>query len=107
MRATAYGITSPQRYDMLLADARQEKLVNGPLGVPGWKPASKKTVKDLVEMGKLKKASPKGKTKTKILATATVKRVNTAPAIPAGLSPEDLALIAQRNAAKGAVTPIR
>lgn len=103
------GITPRQRYDELLNKARANGEVNGPLGIPGWKKASKKTIKDLIEMGKLKptvenlKTATKPKGKGKVVARATATKIGTSPAIPPGMSKEDLAQIMQRHRDKGMI----
>jgi len=103
------GITPRQRYDELLTRSRKDNGVKGPLGIPGWKPASKKTIKDLIAMGKLEptlkhlKATSSGKSKGKVVARASVKRIGSSPAIPPGMSKEDLAQIMQRNKDKGMI----
>lgn len=97
-----------RRYDEMLTKARARGEVQGPLGIPGWKPISKATRKWLIANGKLdatvdnlKKAAPKAK--AKVIARATATRVGTSPAIPPGMSKEDLAQIMQRHKEKGMI----
>jgi len=94
-----------ERYDMMLKQARANGEVKGPLGIPGWKPISKATRKWLIANGKLEATVDnlkKVKAKPKVLKRATV-RVGTSPAIPAGMSKEDLAQIMQRHKEKGMI----
>ena len=46
-------MTPRERYDALLKQTRSQHPIVGPLGIPGWKKVSRKTMVDLYHAGKL------------------------------------------------------
>ena len=86
--------TQEQKYRHLLSQGRALGLANeGPLGIPGWKPAPKKTIKEMQDRGLMPKPEPeskpekvKVKTKAKTqVVEAVAEEVIEKPPIPASM----------------------